>query len=94
VEVQVADQVAPGSAVGAGEHVDGATARWCCAAEDADLFFQLAAFRYGRASLIVTSNIAFGGARSSATTSSPPLSLPQVEKRARNLRFCVVDACP
>ena len=38
--------------------------------EAANLFFQLVSSRYQRASLIVTSNI--GGAKCSATTSSPP----------------------
>ena len=42
-------------------------------AEAANLFFQLVSARYERASLIVTSNKPrFGGARPSATKSSPP----------------------
>ena len=41
-------------------------------AEAANLFFQMVSSRYERASLIVTSNKAFAGARYSAMTSSPP----------------------
>jgi DNA replication protein DnaC len=41
-------------------------------AEAANLFFQLVSGRYERASLIVTSNKPFAGARYSATTPSPP----------------------
>lgn len=40
--------------------------------EAANLFFQLVSARYERASLIVTSNKPFAGARYSATTLSPP----------------------
>ncbi len=39
-------------------------------AEAANLFFQLVSSRYERASLIVTSNKQFDGAKCSATTSS------------------------